>query len=203
MKTRINLYTEEFRPKPERGSLRQAVTLWLLVGLIALAWGVWHQQQTNTSVAKAAAQRKLVNLQEQQLTQLKAAIDQRAVDPRLQQQLSLAEQELKLKRLLEQRLQGQSYANNGFSSSLSALASIQDQQIWLTQISIQRGKMALAGQSTSSDAVPKWLKQFKHYPDLSQQQFAGLKIYRDEQQQLHFSLTGSSHGESMLGGANE
>ncbi|GDY26468.1 hypothetical protein AHAT_23580 [Agarivorans sp. Toyoura001] len=203
MKTRINLYVEEFRPKPERGSLRQAVISWGIVGVLALVWGFWQQQQTNAAVVSSSAQRQLLNQQEQQLNKLKAAIEQRALDPRLQREVSLVQQELTLKQLLDQRLKGHGYANSGFSSSLNALASIEDSQIWLTEINIQRGRMALAGQSTSSDAVPKWLKQFKAYPDLSQQQFAGLKIFRDEDQQLHFSLSGSTKSESILGASNE
>ncbi|MGY5452030.1 PilN domain-containing protein [Agarivorans sp. MS3-6] len=203
MKTRINLYTEEFRPKPELVSLRQVMLSWVLIAVVALVWGIWQQNQSDSAVFKASQQRKLVKQQEAELAKLKTAIEQRAVDVNLQRELDVLQQEVKLKRLLNQRLQGQNYANQGFSSSLTALASIPNEQIWLTEIQIQRGKMALTGQSSRSDAVPKWLKQFQAYPELSNQQFAGLKIYRDEQQQLNFSLSGSHSADVVLGGLDD
>jgi Tfp pilus assembly protein PilN len=119
----------------------------------------------------------------------------------LQRQVEQAEQLLSMKRLLMQRLQGQAYTNNGFSAFLAALADIEDQQVWLQHIQIDNGSMALAGRAISSDAVPKWLNQFKHYPPLAKQQFSGLKLFRDEQQRLHFSLSGSTQAEA--GGLND
>ncbi|WP_427980881.1 PilN domain-containing protein [Agarivorans sp.] len=201
MKIRINLYTDEFRPQPERVSLRQAVLAWLLVGLLAVAAIFWQQGHTAALQQQAGAQKQRLAQQQQQLEQMKKAIEQRVVNASLQRQVEQAEQLLSMKRLLLQRLQGQAYTNKGFASFFSSLAAIEDQQVWLQHIHIDDGVLALAGRATSSDAVPKWLNQFKHYPPLARQQFSGLKLFRDEQQRLYFSLSGSTEAEA--GGLND
>ncbi len=201
MKNRINLYTDEFRPQPERVSLRQAVFVWWLVGFMVVAAIFWQQGRTATVQQQAAEYKQRVTQQQQQLQQLTQAIEQRVVDVNLQRRVEQAEELLSMKRLLLQRLQSQAYTNDGFSSFFSALAEIEDQQVWLQHIHIDSGAMALAGRATSSDAVPKWLNQFKHYPALARQQFSGLKLLRDEQLNLHFSLDSSTEAE--VGGLND
>lgn len=201
MKIRINLYTEEFRPKRERVSLGQAVLAWLLLSLLAAIVIFWQQGRSATAQQQVAEHKQRVALQQQQLEQLTKAIEQRVVDVSLQRQAEQAEHMLSVKRLLLQRLQGQAEVNNGFSTFLSALAAIEDQQVWLQHIYINNGAMALAGRASGSDAVPKWVNQFKHYPPLARQKFSGLKLFRDEQQGLHFSLSSST--DANVGGLND
>ncbi|WP_432455975.1 PilN domain-containing protein [Agarivorans sp. QJM3NY_29] len=203
MKTRINFYTEEFHAQKERVSLRQSILLWFVLGIVLIAYGFWLQTQTQIAIDKASQQRQLVTLQSQELSTLKQALEARSLNPDLQRDSALQQQQLKLKRLLQQRLKNQTDTNKGFSATLRALASIHDNQVWLSHIYIQGDTMALSGQSATSDAVPKWLKQFQDYPELAKRQFSALTIQRDEQQQLQFSLSASAELQPDLRGAHD
>jgi Tfp pilus assembly protein PilN len=191
IKSRINLYTAEFRPVPERLSLRQLLGLlvFLLVMVVsALAYEVY--QDSVVSRRESNAKMRLEQTQ-QSLEQAKESLKARQVDSKLEARVSLYQRDLKVKQLLMNRMDGRRYTNEGFSGVLTALASIEQSQVWLSDIQIRGGYVALKGSTRSSDDVPKWVSQFKYYPALADQRFSALRIYRDKKEALRFELSSS------------
>lgn len=191
IKNRINLYTDAFKPVPERFSLRQLLVLLVIIGAsVASGLAYLYHQVSQLNAQVLTAEQRLFK-SNQTLTELQNELKQRTVDPKLQRVVDGYQRDLKVKNLLLSRLDGQHYANQGFSETLTALASISQDQVWLTQIRSQGGRIALKGLTNSSESVPKWVGQFHAYPALASQSFSGLRIYREQEQQstLNFELS--------------
>lgn len=190
IKSRINFYTDEFHPKADWFSLRQLIVFIILLSVVVsvvIAGLTWYESQRREELIQVTTQL------EQSQAALKSAqvkLAQRKVDSKLKADIEQKQQDLKLKQSLLRRLDKQQYSNAGFSAVLKALAAIPDPQVWLSEIQINEGRMALKGQAKSSDAVPHWVDQFKYYPALSHQSFSGLRIYRNDEDQLLFELNG-------------
>lgn len=190
MKLRVNLYTPEFHPQPERLSLKQVLAIWLLLLVAMSGWGYLEMQEGHQLSAQRDVQQQRVDSSQQSINQLNQAVNSRTLDPRLQQLVEAGQEELRVKRLLSQRLQGNNYASGGFSEVFQALATISQQQLWLSQITINDGRMSLLGFTQDSELVPRWVNQFADYPALSQQGFAAMQLYREEPY-LRFELHGT------------
>ncbi|RKF21381.1 hypothetical protein DBZ36_01645 [Alginatibacterium sediminis] len=191
MKTRINLYLDEFKPKTQPVSLGQTVLLWvlLLVVLVSMTW-------LNSLETKSLDQQTLLvreNLANEQGIQkeLQVQVAKRRIDPDLELQVEQLSADLALKQELSKRLSGNSFANGGFSELMQELADIDEPQLWLNAIDIRGQALQLRGLTLSADIVPRWIGRFSQHPSLGNKSFHSMLIERDQEQTdlLHFQLS--------------
>lgn len=196
MKLRVNLYTDEFRPKRLWLTLPQMLLGWLGLLVLLLAWwggSQWQlsqQQQANRQV-----QQQLLQLK-QQSEALDAQIKARQQDAGLTAELAKRRALLTGKQQLVSQLSGRaSLKSQGMAGLLADLARVGGPDISVQTIRLEQGRLSLAGQSRSSEAVPAWLDRFKQTQTLAGQGFAELQMQRDDAGRLHFDLHASTGGK--------
>lgn len=201
MKTRVNLYSEEVRPRLELLTLNFALFCWL-VSLLLLAGiaGYIYMQ-------KPSLQQQLMALQDTQtqksgqLEQLSARVSVRKQDASLvaeleQQQAQLDQQQTLLNALQQQ----ENLKSRGFSPLLLALAERHEPQLALHKIIIQGADVRFEGQLLASDALPRWLEQLSDDSYFQHTRFNDARLFRDDQHNLHFVLDSkAASSESALG----
>lgn len=197
MKYRINLFPSELKPKLDLFTLNFVLVLWTTAGLGMLGFTHYSQQtyiETQASTQKVQqehAKRKTM------FDTLKQARDTRAQDPALlAEQKKLAGEE-RAKALLLDELQGRErLKNQGFSMLMRDLSNQHIEQIWLTQISIQENKIRIEGGSVDSAKVPFWVNKLKQSEYFSGRDFAGARMYRNDDDDLTFVLSSDLQGLS-------
>ncbi len=161
MKTRVNLYTPEFRPKKEWVTLTHitgigvlAVVVMLFVVFLAKGALTSAQLKLNT------AQGKITQL-ENSVQELTLAVENNVQDPVLKQKLDRLSVQLDYReRLLAQLLSLSTVQSRGFSAFMSDLAILRDKDIRLTRITLDGDTLTLTGVAIYYQVVPRWIKQF-------------------------------------------
>ena len=196
MKLRVNLYTDEFRPKRQWLSLPQMMLGWLgLLALLLAWWGLSHWQLSQQQQANRQLQQQLMQLK-QQSDGLDAQIKARQQDAGLTAELANRRALLAGKQQLVSRLNGQArLKSQGMAGLLADLARVGGPDISVQTIRLEQGRLSLAGQSRSSEAVPAWLDRFKQTQTLAGQGFAELQMQRDDAGRLHFDLHAGTGGK--------
>ncbi|GAA4504548.1 PilN domain-containing protein [Pseudaeromonas paramecii] len=197
MKLRVNLYTDEFRPKRQWLSLPQMMLGWLgLLALLLAWWGLSHWQLSQQQQANRQLQQQLMQLK-QQSDGLDAQIKARQQDAGLTAELANRRALLAGKQQLVSRLNGQArLKSQGMAGLLADLARVGSPDIAVQRIRLDEGRLSLAGESRSSEAVPAWLDRFKQTQSLAGQGFADLQMQRDDAGRLHFELNARTGGKS-------
>lgn len=197
MKTRINLYTAAFIPQRVWLSLPQMLLAWLSVLVLVSMSGVWlaHQQQTvQAQLTQSTAE---LAKQQQQLSALQAQVAQHTASAQLQKMLQQQQAEFSVKqKLLAAVGRKETFKSAGFAGLLTDLAQINDKDIRLTDIKVNNGQISLAGMAYSNSAVPRWIGSFQASPTLAGQEFARLKVVRNEQQEMAFELVAATKVEA-------
>jgi Tfp pilus assembly protein PilN len=201
MKNRINLYTLEMQPKLQMLSLSLAFVLWSIAGLITLLFYLYlneHNQtlQTESATVKsrsAELSAQVASIEQEGAVQEK---DQKIVDSIEQKQIFL-----RLKERVLDELAGQdNLKSNGFSDLMLALASKNENGVWLTHIKLNGRDISIEGATSESSNVPKWLDTLGTTEFFKGQEFAATRMSRDQEGQLVFVL--SSQLSDVNAGAN-
>ncbi|WP_434340372.1 PilN domain-containing protein [Motilimonas cestriensis] len=193
MKTRINLYTQEFVPQRVWLSLPQMVSVWALILLLILLSSTWLNYRQQEMQALARQSTADLTLQQTQLSALQAKLAQHKSSPRLQKLLQQQQAELSVKqKLLAAVGRNETFKNAGFAGVLTDLARVNDPDIRVTEIKVADGQISLGGISYSNSAVPRWIGRFKGTQTLAGQEFAELKVVRNEQQEMVFELVAAA-----------
>ncbi|MCE2596030.1 hypothetical protein K6Y31_14550 [Motilimonas cestriensis] len=193
MKTRINLYTQEFVPQRVWLSLPQMVSVWALILLAILLTSMWlnHRQQEMQMLARQSSAE--LAQQQSQLSALQAQLARHKSSPKLQKLLQQQQAELSVKqKLLAAVGRNETFKNAGFAGVLTDLAKVNDQDIRVTDIKVEDGQISLGGITYSNSAVPRWVGSFKGTQTLAGQEFALLKVVRNEQQEMIFELVAAA-----------
>ena len=189
-KNRINLYTQEFKPKRIILSLAH-MSLLMLLGiciLIATLSFIGLKYQSIKSESNELAQ--ALTHQQSLLIEQEAILLRHQPAKALVNQVKQLQQLFALKQSLLTELSNRNKkAKKGYAALLRDLAKTDKGSLWLTHIYASGEKINLLGESLNSDAIPHWLIQFKDFPALSNKQFNTMQIWRNENQQLVFSLT--------------
>ncbi len=190
MKTRVNLYTAEFKPKKELLSFNQMAVVWCFAMLVLLSLYFYTSDQLQSS------RQTLVTLQLEEgekrteLQKLEAKLMAHQASAMLNRELAARKLELEVKRRLLNSLgEKQLLKSQGFAVLMADLAKVNDKEVWLTQVLVTEGNINLSGITTSSDAVPRWVNGFKRVASLAGQGFYQFSVARDENDQLAFELT--------------
>lgn len=192
MKSRLDLYTQEFRPRRQWGTLPQILLAWGLLSLLLLTYGLysnWQHQRQSRQLAQLQGQLSVVKAE---ASRLEAQLAKHQPSPALvallkEKQLRADGMQLMLQRLDQlapERVQ--SYAD-----LLADLAQIMSPQLSLERIQVEQERISLAGETRSSQEVPAWVDRFKQTHTLSGKQFSELALSRDKEGRLLFELRGT------------
>ncbi|WKE66013.1 hypothetical protein PVT67_01830 [Gallaecimonas kandeliae] len=189
MKHWLNLLTAELLPPRQPLTVAAMIRLLLLAALLlalGLGWGYWQRQQ----LAVAQQQLKARQLQAQQrLATLEARFKEHQPDMALvAQRDSLKSDTDNNKTLLARVEELDRQGQQGFSGLLTALAQSSTPGLWLSQIDIDQGRLALGGKASKAELVPQWLQGFAKEPALAAQAFGQVKITQGEDGYLAFRL---------------
>jgi len=174
----VNLYLDEFAPKPQRLGLRSLLQLLAGVLLLLILIGLFLSQQLSSARQQSAESR-------QALDAVIAAISQSHGDQLAQQNVAMQLEQL-LKQVAEQQAlladlkQREASQTKGFASVLQTLAEQHDARLWLTHIAIRHGSLQLAGETLDAAVVPSWLGRLQTSEPLAGQRFAALSLNRIE-----------------------
>ena len=195
MKYRINLFPSELEPKLDLFTLNFVMVLWLLTGLV-IAVAIHHSQQTfiATQASTQKVQQEHAN-RKTMFSTLKNARDNRVQNPELLAEEKKLSGEEKAKSLLLNELQGrEQLKNQGFSVLMRDLSKQHINEIWLTQISIEETRMRIEGGALDSSKVPFWVNQLRQSEYFAGRNFAGARMYRNEEDNLTFVLSSDLQG---------
>ena len=189
MKRRLNLYTESYYPKVEFFTFNSLLGLsgLLIVGLLLAQAYLQHKYEA-LNIERNQAQ-SVVDDRQDILEELTSAVTSREQDADLVASLSLTQDELALKQRLLSEVKGrENLKSKGFSVLLLDLARYHEPELWLTSIAVDQENMRFAGQAADSTSVPKWVKQLGNASSFKGHEFAGTRVYRQDNQ-LHFVLS--------------
>jgi len=190
MKTRVNLYTQAFRPKKERFTLTQAIiavvsSLLLMLTLIILSENENAQLTEKVTVAETHVL-ELGN----EVGVLSDKVARHVQNTALEQQLALLKTRLQYRdELLVQSSKLALVQSSGFAILMSDLALQRDKDIRLNQIHLAGDHMTLTGFARNHDAIPRWIGKFSDAESLQGREFSQLNITRNEDDIIAFTLT--------------
>lgn len=189
MKLRINLYSQEFRPRRQWLTLPQLVSAWIGIGLLLLAgYGVLHGLLLHQLKLNQLQSSALQQVQEEN-AHLIAEQQRRQPDLALQQSNNDMLELVSAKQALLNSLKGrETMKSNGFAALLTDLARIRAKGVALQAIQLDENNLALSGQASHSEDVPAWVSHFSATDSLKGRAFSRLEMSRDNQGVLHFHL---------------
>jgi hypothetical protein len=179
MKSRINLFSAEFKPRLVLLSLNFGLVLWTLslLGIVSAYVLIKDKEQT------IALQAKQINEQHSQklllVTLLGEELEKRNKDQTLLTKLDEIQSEIRDKKAILAELSGrEALTQKRFSALMGDLAATHQGDLWLKHVSVEQ-------------------------QDFAGQQFNNARVYRDEGQQLNFALNSGKDLELPKGQANE
>ncbi|MCH1918117.1 PilN domain-containing protein [Shewanella sp. A3A] len=189
-KTRINLFSSALLPPKQRLTLKTlglSGALILLLGGASLGVISYLHGQLQAQVAQT---KTLLNSQQSQLEQLQAQLQRHQPDTSLQAEVTLQQQELRLKTLLLNELsQREQLKSVGFTEKLQELAKVSNGNIWLTHLHFDEQKIVFEGYGSSPEAVPDWIARLSLTQSYRGKAFASMTMAREEGKPLAFKLT--------------
>lgn len=200
IKARVNLYTQEFRPKQERLSLNHALAISLasLVLMLVLIFSARQDIATVRTQVRVAEQQ--LNQLENEMQTLTAKVAQHVQNPALAQQLALLDSRLQYRHAVLSQLASLALVqSSGFSILLSDLARLRDKDIRLSQIKLAGETMTLVGIARNHAAIPRWIRRFEKGTSLEGREFNKLHIDRNSDDVIAFTLTTNTTNLSQEG----
>ncbi|ATC93205.1 PilN domain-containing protein [Pseudoalteromonas tunicata] len=160
MKTRINLYLAELRPKKDPLSLNR-VTVFLLTLLLVMVL------LSSVLKTKVVAQQKMLQNQQQlvaeqqaTLTELQTALARKQDKNVLSQQLAQIKAEIQHKQLVMEFISTHEQTIL-YAEVMEDLARLHDPLIWLTGFKFNNQHIILEGQTDEPAQIPHWLDGLK------------------------------------------
>ena len=197
MKTRVNLYTQAFRPKKERFTLGHSVAIVIGAILLMLTLTIWSANDITTAEAEVSKAKSQVEALENEVDVLSDKVARHVQNPALAQQLELLKTRLKYRdELLVQLSKLAEIQSSGFAILMSDLAQQRDKDIRLNQIRLAGSSMTLQGIARNHDAIPRWIGKFSAGQSLQGREFSQLNISRDEDDIIAFTLTNQPISEA-------
>lgn len=192
MKTRINLYRDEFKPRFVWISANNTF-LFGIVALILMAtmyFGVWQdlqtQQQELTEIQKS------IESKQQELDQLTNQFTARAKDPKLLAKLANQQVKLATAKHLAAKLNTLSkLQERPFSSALNSFAEANNASVWLTSFKLNDKHILINGNISEPSALPIWLKSIGKTDFFNNRDFGAAALLRTNEK-LSFSIESHS-----------
>ncbi|MFT7683407.1 MAG: Tfp pilus assembly protein PilN [Moritella dasanensis] len=190
MKTRVNLYTQAFRPKKERFALTHALLIISSSLLLMLTLTVMSENENSALTQQVYNVKQQVATLKTEVDLLSDKVARHVQNPVLEQQLALLKTRLKYRdELLVQLSQLAEVQSSGFAILMSDLALQRDKDIRLNQIRLAGSSMTLQGIARNHDAIPRWIGKFSAGKSLQGREFSQLNISRNDDDIIAFTLT--------------
>ncbi|WP_017221672.1 hypothetical protein [Moritella dasanensis] len=197
MKTRVNLYTQAFRPKKERLTLTQSIVAIVSSLLLMLTFTLLSESENSDLKDKVTLAQAEVSELERDVETLSSKVARHVQNPALDQQLALLNTRLQYRdELLVQLSELALVQSSGFAILMSDLALQRDKDIRLNQIRLAGDSMTLMGLARNHDAIPRWIGKFSAGKSLQGREFSQLHITRNEDDIIAFTLTNKPLTES-------
>ncbi|WP_372767751.1 PilN domain-containing protein [Pseudoalteromonas sp.] len=181
MKTRINLYLEELKPKREFLTLANVVICWGgLIAVLAVTIGIF------TNLNQASKEKvKTLQLQVEQykteLTQAQQALERKQDKSPLIRRIEKKKSELLEKqRLLDFMLTKTAQAKFDYAQVMTDLARNTHREVWLKEFRFIGEEITLVGAATHGSAIPEWLNGLKNTDYFSEKSFSLLQFEKQE-----------------------
>lgn len=190
MRYRVNLFPQELKPKLELFTLNFVLLTWLLAGVVLFSMNQHFLFKYDDIQNRTQTIQRDYNNKTKLLRDLTQTRDNREQDPQLLANVQRLQNEVRDKQLLLTELKGrEQLKNQGFSTLMKDLATNHVQEIWLTRISINERKIRMEGGSVESSKVPVWVNKLKDTEYFSGRNFAGARMFRDDDDELSFVIS--------------
>lgn len=199
MTQRVNLYTEELRPRRESLQAGMLVVLLalVLVGLVAGA-GMAHYQTAELQLQIDSAEAGNRAL-EQNIERQTAAVLARRPSPEIREELAQVTERLARRQRLLERVESLVLGvGERFSPQMAALARQIPDDVWLTGVWLdaEQSQVALEGLARSGSLVPSYLENLGDEPAFSGRTFGAFRLSRpDNARGIRFHVATDRAGE--------
>ncbi|MEW7865840.1 MSHA biogenesis protein MshI [Aeromonas diversa] len=189
MKTRINLYGPEFRPRRQWASLAQMMLAWGGALLLLLGMGAylsWQQSELDARQRQLDAELSRLGAES---ARLDAELARHQPSAALASELTGLRDQIGGMELMLQQLgalapeRGQSHA-----LLLRELAGLSAPGLSLQRIRVEGEHISLGGETHSSEEVPAWVARFGETRSLAGKAFPEFLLSRDPKGRLLFQL---------------
>ena len=190
MKTNVNLYSPEFRPKLRLLSLHFILSFWLISLCVCLSVYAYFSYQHKQFSAEMDNVERNKQQQIALLEQLKSELKNLVVDPALLEKANKRQGTIKFKKRVLDEVEVQSkFTSHAFSDLMIELAANNKSGLWLTHIHIDKSDVMIEGAALSSALIPQWVNSLSNTKFFQGQEFSETRLYRDKAQQLIFVLS--------------
>jgi Tfp pilus assembly protein PilN len=204
MKTRINLYRDEFKPQFVWVSATNALifSLFTLLLMAGIYFAVWQERESR--LQELAEINKSIQEKQSKLSQLTTQLAQRKKDPVLLSKLSKQQTRLSTAKHLADKLESLSARQEDkFSSALTSFAEINSSSVWLTSFKVNGSNITIEGNISNPGALPAWLQAIGKTDYFQNRYFRTATVIRTEEQ-LSFKIESIGTDEQeKQGEANE
>lgn len=192
----INLLQPELHPKKPLWSLKMVVSLWLLTLVIMLAWLFVSQYQLSSLVAQDKVLNTEQKILDAKVTNLEERLRLHKPNKILLDKLALLKLVITNKKILYSQLTDQSRTFvMGFSSAMTELSSMHNENISLQTVRISNDDMAFSGLALSPESVPAWLAGFEKSTLLAGKKFVNFTLQENEQKLTEFVVSSKASTE--------
>lgn len=182
MKTRINLYLNEFKPPKELLTLGRMLIVAAVCFFLVLCYGFY--QRANL----AKEQRTVMQLEEQKdavqknLLEVQMAYASRGTDEALKKEVDELNQLYLSKLALYDVIRNLKMSTDvNYASTLMDVARASSNSMSISRVVLNGKRMDIKGKVVFGDEVPVFIDKFKQLDNLSSRSFGFIKIYRDKE----------------------
>lgn len=195
IKTRVNLYTQAFKPKKEKLNLTHACAIFGAVLVIMFGFIVSAYYDEQQLISELDKQHLLLEQLESENDELNAQLSQHIENPVFRQQLTSINKKLQYQQDILSVLTGlAAVQNSSFSVLMDDLARLRDDDLRLQAIQLSADTMTLKGIAREHEAIPRWVAQFEQGSSLKNREFTSLNIGRNDDDIITFLLTNKAQG---------
>jgi hypothetical protein len=188
MKTRINLYRDEFKPQfvwltVANMLLLSFIVLLVLSGIYYSVWKAMDNRANELNELRATIQQRQATLDE-----LTVQLTQRKKDPVLLKQLEMRKTVLASNQQLATKLDSlNSLQETPFSTAFESFSNADRNDVWLSAFRINENLVRIEGKISRPEALPAWLQAVGKTTYFKNKSFQTANVTR-EQGQLNFVI---------------
>ncbi len=195
MKSTINLYSDDLKPRLEVLTLPFVMVVWLIVSVLVVSIAVFmgiKQEQAEQRFAQVNEQKMML---EGQLRGMSEALSERKPDDKLLADIVRAELLLRDNSALLSRLNDKSrLASHDYPALMENLASAHHQNVWLKRILVEGEHVYLQGSALGAAAIPEWIEQLSATPFFEGVEFEQASFTEQDNNAVDFMLGAEPQG---------
>lgn len=188
MKTNINFYTEDLRPKVYYLTLTNIAIVSGIFLLIMVFWFAQISLSNNQLAKQKQALQNELSSEEEQLVNFQAALIKHNDTTRFTNAKNGLERELAAKKALYKLVSAQSSADAiDYSVVMEELTQHHDHNLWLKDFRFNKNNVTFHGYALESKAVTQWMSYLQATNSFTGREFSLLKINAINTEVLEFN----------------